>query len=180
MTRYQYYVASSLDGFIADRNGRIDWLLAFGFEDYAEHYERFIAGIGAIVMGASTYRFLLDAGPDAWTYDVPAFVLTHRTPPTVPGKDIRFRSGDVAALHAELAAAAGDRDVWVVGGGGVAADFADAGMLHDLFVTVMPLALGAGSPLLPVGRDLALTLTGTTPFPSGAVELAYRLDTPPR
>lgn len=175
MTRFQYYVASSLDGYIADREGRLDWLLAFGMEEFTPHYERFFAEVGAVVMGRSTYEFILGEGPEAWSYDVPAWVLTHAELPVVPGADVRFASGDVAALREELVAAAGGKHVWVIGGGPVAAQFAEAGMLDELFVTIMPVVLGAGAELLPIPGIRSLELTGTTPFPSGAVELAYRL-----
>jgi dihydrofolate reductase len=173
MTRFRYYVASSLDGFIADRQNAIDWLTAFGFEEFTADYERFIADVGAIVMGASTYEFILGEGADAYTYDVPAWVLTHRTLPIVPGKDIRFHAGDVAPIVDELIAAAGSRDIWLVGGGDVVSQFARLGKLDELIVTVMPVVLGGGAPLLPVEAKLDLRLTDRSTFPSGAVGLRY-------
>jgi len=173
MTRFRYYVASSLDGFIADRQNAIDWLTAFGFEEFTADYERFIRDVGAIVMGASTYEFILGEGADAYSYDVPAWVLTHRELPTVPGKDIRFHAGDVSGLLDELVAAAGSRDVWLVGGGDVVAQFTRLGRFDELIVTVMPVVLGGGAPLLPVGTQLDLRLTESTAFPSGAVGLRY-------
>jgi dihydrofolate reductase len=177
MTRNTYYVASSLDGFIADSANAIDWLLQFGFEAYQEHYDAFIAGIGTLVMGSSTYEYILAEGGDAWPYgDRPTFVLTSRGLPVIAGADIRFRSGGIAVIDAEARASAGDRDVWVVGGGAVAAQYLDAGLLHSLRVTVMPIVLGSGIPVLPVGATTApLRLTATTPFAGGAVELAYDL-----
>ena len=71
--------------------------------------------------------------------------------------DLRFVSGDVAAHHADMVAAAGERDVWVVGGGDLAGQFADAGLLDDLWVQYAPVALGAGAPLL-LPRRLELRL----------------------
>ena len=170
----QYYVASSLDGFIADRDNSIDWLLQFGFEEFGAHYQRFLAGVGAVVMGADTYQFLLD-DPSDWAYTMPAWVLTHRELPGVEGADIRFAQGSVAEVHAAAVAAADGKHVWVIGGGNVAAQFADAGLLDELLVTIMPVALGAGRPLLPLAHTTALTATGTTPFPGGAIELRYRV-----
>lgn len=173
MTRFRYYVASSLDGFIADRKNGIDWLIAFGFAEFTADYERFIAEIGAIVMGASTYEFILGEGPDAYTYDVPAWVFTHRDLPAVQGRDVRFHAGDAACVVDDVMAAAGDRDIWLVGGGDVVAQFARLGRLDELIVTVMPVVLGGGAPLLPVDHDLGLRLTERTDFPSGAVGLRY-------
>ncbi|NYD65855.1 dihydrofolate reductase family protein [Agromyces atrinae] len=172
---FQYYVAASVDGFIADRDGSIDWLLAFGMDEFTAGYESFIAGVGAVVMGSSTYEFLLGEGPDAWSYDIPAWVLTTRELETIPGRDIRFLSGDVATHRDDIVGSAAGKNVWIVGGGDVAAQFSRAGLLDELQLTVMPLVLGAGAPLLSVDSLRSLELTGSTPFPSGAIELRYRV-----
>jgi dihydrofolate reductase len=160
VTRTTYYTATTLDGFIADPHDRLDWLFA---QDQDEHgplnYGEFIARVGAIVMGATTYEWILahnaETG-DPWVYDLPAWVMTHRRLPDVDGADVRFAQGDVAALHGALAAAAGDKDVWVVGGGDLACQFAEAGLLDDLVVHLAPVTLGAGRPLFPRLFDLAL------------------------
>jgi dihydrofolate reductase len=168
-----YYVAASADGFIADPDGDLEWLLAFGFEEFQAHYEVFLAGIGALVMGSATYEFLL-AQDDPWPYaGLPAWVFTRRELPTVPGADVRFVQGPPHAVHPRIAESAGDRDIWMMGGGVLAGQFADAGLLDRLLLTTMPVALGGGRPLLPVSRPLDLRLERTTRFPSGAVELAY-------
>jgi dihydrofolate reductase len=82
-------------------------------------------------------------------------VFTHRGLPTVEG-DVRFVQGDVAPVHAEMAAAAGGKDVWVVGGGDLAAQFAEAGLLDQLLLSIAPVTLGAGRPLFPRRFDLRL------------------------
>uniref|UniRef100_A0A942Y842 Dihydrofolate reductase n=1 Tax=Neobacillus citreus TaxID=2833578 RepID=A0A942Y842_9BACI len=170
-----YYVASSLDGFVAAPGDDLDWLLRFGFEPFQEHYDRFFAGVGALVMGSSTYEWAL-AHDDAWPYPgLPTWVFTSRVLPVPEGADVRFVSGDVAAHQADVQRSAGDRDVWVVGGGLLAAQYQQAGLLDELRVTVMPIALGAGAPLLPVAAATdVLDLVGTTTFSGGAVELHYR------
>lgn len=176
----QYYVASSLDGFIAAPGDDLDWLMAFGTAEFQEHYDAFMAGVGAIVMGSATYAFVLGEGPDAWTYGaMPSWVLTSRELPSIEGADIRFASGPIGPVLAAAVDAADGRNVWLVGGGDVAAQASAAGMLDELHVTVMPVILGSGTPLLPVrgGADGAgptrLTLIESTTFPSGAVELVY-------
>jgi dihydrofolate reductase len=176
-----YYVASSIDGFIADADDRIDWLEQFGTASFEEDYERFIAGIGAIVMGSVTYEFLLNQPTVAWPYaGIPTWVLTHRELPVIDGAELVFWSGDVAQLDEEVREAAGDRDVWVVGGGNVAAQFADAGLLDELQVTIMPVVVGSGKPLLPVTRATSpLPLVRTTTFEGGAVGHVYRLSWEP-
>jgi dihydrofolate reductase len=177
MGRTIYYVASSIDGFIADEHDNIDWLLEFGFAEFQEHYNRFIAGVGAIVMGSTTYEFILGEGIEAWTYEVPAWVLTTRTLQTIDGADIRFEADTAAAVHERASAAAGERDIWVVGGGDVARQFAEAQLLDELHVTIMPVIVGRGKPLLPTTAT-RLRALGTTTFPSGAVEQRYAFDWP--
>jgi len=175
MALTKYYVASSIDGFIADVHDRIEWLMQFGFEEFDEHYQNFISGIGALVMGATTYEFVLgEQGP--WPYsDIPTWVVTHRALPVPEGADVTFFSGDIAQLDAELREAADDRDVWMVGGGALAAQFADRGLIDELHVTYVPVLVGSGKPLLPVAdASRPLVLSSTKTFPSGAVEHIYR------
>ncbi|WP_345764587.1 dihydrofolate reductase family protein [Diaminobutyricibacter sp. McL0608] len=177
MALTQYYVASSIDGFIADADDRIEWLEQFGFTAFQKSYDAFYSRIGALVMGAATYRFLLDQPNLEWPYaGIPTWVLTHRELPAIEGAEVVFWAGDIAQLDGEVRIAAGDRNVWVVGGGNVAAQFVDAGLLDELRVTVMPIIVGSGKPLLPIGRPTSpLPLASTTPFEGGAVEHVYRL-----
>src|SRR3954453_23085918 len=123
-----YYTATSLDGFIADAQDSLDWLFVQDLDrEGPMNYTSFIAGVGALVMGATTYEWIrarIVAGRDKWSYPMPTVVVTHRALPAVEGADLRFASGDVTAVHAELVAAAGGGDVWVVGGGDLAGQFA--------------------------------------------------------
>jgi dihydrofolate reductase len=122
-------------------------------------WDCFIRRIGTLVMGATTYAWMLDhhpamlEGPDQWRQfygERPAVVLTHRTdPPTLPGVDLRFASGDVRAVYDEIVAARPGQDIWVVGGGDVVGQFDDAGLLDEIQVHLTPVVLGAGAPLLP-------------------------------
>lgn len=171
-----YYVASSLDGFIADAEDGLDWLMQFGFEEFQATYDQFIRNIGAIVMGSGTYEFILREGPHAWSYTVPAWVMTSRELPAIPGKDITFSSKEVRSLHRDLSAAAGDKNIWIVGGGGLVAQFIEHGLVDEMRVTYMPAALGSGKPLLPVAATTRpFQLIDTQRFQSGAIELRYSL-----
>lgn len=179
MSSTQYYVAASADGYIADRQNRLDWLLRYGFEAYQEHYDAFLAGVGALAMGAATYEFVLAEG-GRWAYgDRPTWVFTHRELPRIEGADLRFVHGPVPGHAAALTASAGGRNLWVVGGGALAAQFADAGLLDELWLTLMPVALGGGRPVLPTTTTPDLRLQRTTHFEGGAVELRYALEPGP-
>jgi dihydrofolate reductase len=156
MTRTQYYTATSIDGFIADENNSLDWLFeADG--DGNSGFGAFFAQVGAFVMGATTYEWILDhekllENPEAWTRwygSTPAWVFTHRELPSVPGVDIKFVSGDVRPVHDAMRAAADGRNIWVVGGGELAGSFADHGLLDELILGVAPVTLGRGAQLLP-------------------------------
>lgn len=160
-----YYTATTLDGFLADERDSLSWLLTQDIDPGgANAYDPFIARVGSLVMGASTYEWLrahLAATGEAWSYPQPTWVLTHRELPRIPDADVTFVAVDgaeeVRRLHADLVTAAGGGDVWVVGGGGVAAALAAEGLLDDLVVSIAPVTLGAGKPLLPGAFDLRLT-----------------------
>jgi dihydrofolate reductase len=164
----QYYTATSLDGFIADPDNSLDWLFTRKREDDGLlNYDHFIAEVGALAMGATTYEWILDhefSDKDPadwnWPYDIPCWVFTHRQLPVVPNAEIEFRSGDVAPVHEEMVQAARERNVWIVGGGDLAGQFADAGLLDEVIVMIAPVTLGAGAPLLPRRIELRLEELG--------------------
>lgn len=163
MARTVYYTATSLDGFIADPSHSLSWLTADLDPQAPLGYEEFIANVGALAMGSSTYEWLLrelfaDKPVEewAWPYEMPGWVFTHRELTVVPGAPIEFASGDVRPVHAQMLEAAGGRNVWVCGGGDLAGQFADAGLLDEVFVQIAPVTLGAGMPLFPRRRELRL------------------------
>jgi dihydrofolate reductase len=168
MSLTQYYTATTLDGFIADPDNSLDWLFTRKREpDGPLNYDAFIADIGAMAMGSTTYEWILDhefADKDPaewkWPYDISCWVFTHRELPVVPAAAIEFTSADIGAVHREMVDAAGGRNVWIVGGGDLAGQFADAGLLDEVIVSVAPVTLGAGAPLLPRRIELHLEELG--------------------
>ncbi len=160
----QYYTATTLDGFIADPDNSLDWLFTRKQEDDGPlNYGEFFARIGALAMGSTTYEWILDhefAGKDPaewkWPYEIPCWVFTHRQLTVVPDAPVEFTRADVAVVHKEMISAAGDRNVWIVGGGDLAGQFADAGLLDEIIVSIAPVTLGAGAPLLPRRLELRL------------------------
>ncbi|MEN2741014.1 dihydrofolate reductase family protein [Microbacterium sp. X-17] len=157
MPRVIYNTATSLDGFIATTDHSLQWLFDVpGAEDAESAFPAFLDGIGALVLGSSTYDWVyreqdLGAHPETWnTYygDRSTWVFTTRDLP-IARPTIQLRRGAVADAWPEIAASAGDRDVWVVGGGDLVGQFADAGLLDEIRVSIAPVTLGAGQPLLP-------------------------------
>ena len=171
MTKTQYYTATSIDGFIADEHNSLDWLFQVGATDdkadasdeadeadsNANRFGAFFAGVGAMAMGSTTYEWVLEHehlldNPSRW-HDyygtTPCWIFSHRTLPPIPGVDLRFVSGDVVAVHEEMAKAADGKNIWVAGGGELVGQFADHGLLDEIILGVAPVMLGAGAPLLP-------------------------------
>jgi dihydrofolate reductase len=164
----QYYTATTLDGFIADPDNSLEWLFTREREDDGPlNYGEFIAEVGAMAMGSTTYEWILDhefAGKDPtewkWPYEIPCWVFTHRQLPVIPDARIEFTSADVGVVHEQMLVAAGDRNVWIVGGGDLAGQFADGGLLDEVIVSIAPVTLGAGAPLLPRRIELRLDELG--------------------
>jgi dihydrofolate reductase len=180
MSRVVYYAAASLDGYIAESDDTLDWLTAYEPQPlgegvvpvggpFPESYQEFYDGVGAMVSGSVTYEWVREHVDD-WPYaGKPYWVMTSRELSVPDGQDVRFGSD-----FEEMIASAGDRKLWVVGGGGVASQFAEAGLLDELWVTMVPVVLGAGKPLF--DRRLEggpMRLTEVLPRSSGMVELRY-------
>jgi dihydrofolate reductase len=178
--RTQYYTASSLDGFIAGPGDSLEWLFPLG--DVAQtSYPTFIKEVGALAMGSATYGWMLrhvvsGERSQPWPYQQPTWVFTSRELPGVPGADVRFVKGDVRPVHREMVSAAGAKNVWIVGGGDLAGQFYDQGLLDEIFVQIGSVTLGAGKPLLP--RSITqppLQLISVRQVGSGFAELHYQV-----
>ena len=161
MPKVIYYVASSLDGFIATEGNSLDWLLDFGFASFQDHYDQFISGVGALIMGAQTYEWIRREQPDTWDYgELPCLVLTHRELQAPPNSGVRFTSGDAGPVLEQALLLAEGRNVWVVGGGNGAAH---GGTLPLLFDDLFGMVIHAN------GRPIART---------GYLHVNYRKITP--
>lgn len=159
MPKTQYYTATTMDGYIADEQNSLDWLFEVDRDSDAgdASFAGFFGEVGAMAMGRTTYQWvlghekLLDE-PGKWkTYygETPCWVFSHRELPPIPGADIRFVQGEVAPVHEEMSRAADGKNVWLVGGGELVGQFADRGLLDEIIMSVAPVTLGAGAPLLP-------------------------------
>jgi dihydrofolate reductase len=159
MTRMVFNTATTLDGYLADEHDSLEWLFVQEHDDSGPFgFEEFMQGIGAIAMGATTYEWLVDhlaRTGEKWPYTLPAWVFTHRDLEPV-GEGIRFTSAPVKEVYDEMVAAVEGKDLWMVGGGGLAADFAAEGLLDEVVVSIAPVTLGAGMPLLPTHVELAI------------------------
>jgi dihydrofolate reductase len=157
MTRVQYFTACTLDGFIADENQSLDWLFEAPHAEDDGSWDEFISGVGPMVMGATTYEWMLRhhdmlKQPQQWRDfydDRPCWVFSHRDLPLIPTVDIRMVSGDVRPVYDEMVTTLPGKNVWIVGGGDLVGQFDDAGLLDEVWLGMRPVFLGAGAPLLP-------------------------------
>lgn len=174
MRKLIYYVAASLDGYIARRDGSVDWLpTPHAKEDYG--YAKFLDRVDALIVGRKTYEQMLTHGP--WPYgERKCYVLSRRW---AGQRDVQaeFIGGNVATLLRRLKRQPG-RDIWLMGGGESAHAVFEAGLVDEIVLTVIPRMLGEGVPLfLPQRTGARLTLHETKAFPDGLVQLRYEVAT---
>lgn len=173
MTEVLYYVATSLDGYIADRDGGVDWLTPFQGSGEDHGYAEMYGSIDAIVMGSRTYEFALRYASEHEP-DKPTWVFTSRQLPVPHPGATTLTSDDPTEVVADLAAR-GLRRVWLMGGGELAASFLERGLVTRHQVFVVPVVLGGGIPLFGSfgGDPVDLLLTGTHRYANGIVRLEY-------
>jgi len=168
-----YYVAASLDGFIARPDGSIDWLYELAGSDDDHGYAAFYAGIDGLLMGRATYLQCLDFG--TWPYpDKPVLVLTRadHLPRASPQVELRHCSPAEALAHLR---GLGCQHIWLVGGGSLAGNCLAADLLDEVIVSIIPHLLGAGIPLFSIGLEQRLQLLEQRSFPSGIVQMRYQV-----
>lgn len=156
MGRIIFDTATSINGWIADEDNSLGWL--FAVEGGEQPDEGLLPeSTSVMVEGSTTYEWVLAHEeildhPERWQNfhgSRPTFVFTTRDLPIPAGADIRLVSGPVADHIEAIRAAAGEGDIWVVGGGDLAGQFLDAGLLDEIAISIAPVALTGGAPLLP-------------------------------
>lgn len=166
-----YYVATSLDGYIATPDGGLSWLAAFegSVEDYG--YNAFYNSVDVVLLGSRTFEQALTFGD--WPYaGKPAWVFTSRRLGSARDDvTVTNRSPTEVVAHLE---AQGLRRAWLVGGGSLAGSFRAAGLITEYIVSFMPVILGSGIPIFGgSGSEQRLRLVQTTPYPDGVLQLRY-------
>jgi dihydrofolate reductase len=178
-------MAASLDGFVARKDGRVDWLetsdeFAGGATMEPGFVEAFLKTIDCYVMGSRTYETALgfSAKGFGWSYgDKPTFVLTSRTLPRIRDT-VEFHSGDLAQfVNGRLRPAF--RTIWFVGGSVVSAECLRLGLADELRYSLLPVLIGDGIPFFDkLDKDVALHLAEVTAYKNGMVELRYEVRGP--
>ena len=181
-SRVTIHMAASLDGFIARRDGSVDWLetsdeFEGGDTMAPESIEAFLKTIDCYVMGSRTYETALgfEAKGFGWAYgDKPTFVLTRRELPRTR-ETVELYAGDLAQLvKGRLRSTF--RNIWVVGGGAVSGECLRLGLADEVRYSILPILIGDGIPFFEtLDRDIALHLAEVKAYKSGMVELRYEV-----
>lgn len=179
-SRVTIHMAASLDGFIARRDGRVDWMetsdtFEGGDSMTPELVAAFLATIDCYVMGSRTYETALDfaAKGQGWAYgDKPTVVLTSRELPRTR-ETVEFYSGDLAKLVNQRLKPA-FRSIWFVGGGTVCGECLRRGLADEVRYSILPVLIGDGVSFFDrLGQDVALHLVEVKGYQSGMVALRY-------
>jgi dihydrofolate reductase len=181
-SRVTIHMAASVDGFIARKDGRVDWLetsdgFAGGDTMDAGSVEAFLKTIDCYVMGSRTYEIALSFGAKGlgWPYgDKPTFVLTSRELPCTRNT-VEFYSGDLAQLvNGRLRPTF--RTIWFVGGSAVCGECLRLGLADEISLSILPVLIGDGVPFFEkLDRDISLHLAQVKAYKSGMVELRYEV-----
>ena len=175
-------MVASLDGFIARRDGRVDWLetsdeFADGVTMEPGFIQEFLKTIDCYVMGSRTYETALgfEAKGFGWSYgDKPTFVLTNRTLPRTRDT-VEFHSGDLAKFVNDSLRRRFN-SIWFVGGGVLSAECLRLGLADEVRYSILPIVIGDGIRFFEkLDRDVALHLAEVTAYKNGMVELRYEI-----
>lgn len=169
-----YYSAASLDGYIATKDDSLEWLFRNGPSDLS-FIDDFISTVGSIAMGSATYKWLLENNNGPWPYKVPCLILTHQKLEKVPDSDIRFVSGDVKSIHNELKSLADGKNVWIVGGGELAGQFFDHGLIDEMHIQTISVFLNEGKKLFPRVVEKALKIKSVIQRGQTCVDVIYEV-----
>ncbi len=168
-----YYVASSLDGYIAKDDGDVAWLEELGIAIEETGYETFFAGIDGVIMGRKTYEMIVSFGQ--WPYgDKPVWVCSSNSTQAFDGCNLQVERSTATAIQA--ARNSGVKHLWCVGGGSLAASILEQDFLTDVYVSIMPILLGSGIPLFaPCSSSHRLALVSQQSHKTGMLQVEYTI-----
>ncbi len=173
MRKIILYIATSLDGYIARKNGGIDWLFS-DFEDHDYGYTDLYNAIDTTLIGNSTYKQMLTFGEFPYS-DKTNYVFTSNRSAN-PHPDVEFIHTDIGKFAKRLKSEEG-KNIWLVGGSRINTILLKANLIDELIVSIHPVILGNGIPLFEMHSDQSnLTLIKCETYPNGLVQMAYEFN----
>ena len=172
MGKIIFYVATSLDGFISDENGGVDWLMPYQEAGYDYGYAAFYESIGYIITGSKTYEQAREF-PGGWAFPhTKTFIFSSRQLDLGGRDDLELWNGEINVLANDLRGK--DQNTWLIGGAHLAGQFFNNGQIDEVILSIMPTVLGKGRPLFEgIGNQFDLKLKNKESFPNGVVQLEY-------
>jgi len=168
------HIATSADGYVARPDGNLDWLTdrpaPKGFYGLPE----FTRTVDAKILGRKTFDLSMEMGASFSASSVHYVFSRQPPPPSVPA-GVRFVTQPIGAFAKEMRARTG-KNIWMMGGGEIIASFLDEGAIDEFIISVVPLFIGEGIPLIaPRHRNVPLRLRSMKAFPDGVVQLHYEV-----
>lgn len=173
MRNVTLFIAMSLDGYIADKDGGVGWLFGQNVQEETEDvYSDFIKDVDTVIMGWNTYhQVTTELSPEEWAYKgLKSYIITHRELP--PESDRIFTEKNPCDLVRELLQHPG-RDIWICGGAGIIQPLVEADLIDKYYISVIPVILGSGLRLFGGdGKEIPLRLVRTKSY-NGITDLVY-------
>lgn len=172
MRKVILYIAMSLDGYIADSNGKVDWLNGHGSEADVDTYSDFSKNIDTVVMGWNTYhQITTELSPDEWVYkDMTSYIITYRVLPST--NNIKFVQSSPCSIVQKLKQEQG-KAIWICGGGNIIQPLIWNGLIDEYRISIIPTILGSGIRLFgEMPSEIKLKLVSTQAY-NGITELVY-------
>lgn len=174
MKKVILYIAMSLDGYIADKNGKVNWLDKFNEDEIYQNYNNFIKDIDTVIMGYNTYnQIITELSPNNWVYkDFKSYVLTHNN--IEDKNNIYFTSEKIYNLIDKIKKEKSGKNIWILGGSSIVNQLIKENLIDEYYISVMPVILGEGIKLFSSGNTAVnLKLINNKIYNNGVVELIY-------
>ncbi|EGK05266.1 dihydrofolate reductase family protein [Dysgonomonas mossii] len=176
MRKIKLYIATSIDGYIADIGGGLDWLSAYPITPELNYgYDEFFNSVDTVIMGGRTYRDILNMDVIYPYKDKISYIIT-RNKMNNPKEDIHFVSENIIEALSEIKKQEG-KDIWIVGGGEIISMLLDNDLIDEMIITIIPMMLGSGIPLFPnIAKELTWKLDNTHSYSNNVLQVEYHRD----
>jgi dihydrofolate reductase len=175
LAKVKLYIATSLDGFIARPDGNLDWLMALPNPNNIDHdYIKFMATIGATVMGSATYKEVIGFGIE-WPYpDITSYIISRNKELPISSPMTKLVTEDVKTFTGRLKTEV-EKDIWLIGGGKLITTYLNLDLIDEMILTIIPNIIGEGIPLFPnKPKESTWKLVDAIAYETGALSVVYR------